>query len=230
MSEIDIPDMFSRIAPRYDLLNHVLSLNLDRLWRRRLVEAADVRDGARVLDACAGTGDVALAVIERTGAREVVAVDLSCDMIRIGKMKTGGADPGGKVRFVGGDALQLPFATGVFDAVTVAFGLRNLSHYGTGLSEMRRVLAPGGRLVVLEFAPPPRGLRGRTYGFYLRRLVPKIGHIVSGSRNAYGYLASTVGEFLRPEDVLDLMAGAGFRKLSAKSLTGGIVYLYRGDL
>lgn len=230
MPATGVAGMFSRIAPRYDLLNHVLSLNVDRRWRERLVEATGIREGGRVLDACAGTGDVARAFAERTGAGEIIAVDFSDEMMRIGKTKIERVPAADRVRFVGADALRLPFGNGVFDAVTIAFGLRNLAHYGMGLSEMARVLAPGGRIAVLEFAPPPAGFRGRAYGFYLRRVLPRIGQAISGSRDAYRYLASSVSGFLNPEDVLRLMAGAGLQKLSAKPLTNGIVYLYRGDL
>jgi demethylmenaquinone methyltransferase/2-methoxy-6-polyprenyl-1,4-benzoquinol methylase len=221
--------MFSRIAPRYDLLNHFLSLNIDRPWRRRLVEAAGVGDGGRVLDACAGTGDVAIAFATYSGATEVVAVDLSPNMLRQAKEKTQSAGHDGIVRFVEGDVLRLPFKAGVFDAVTIAFGLRNLENYEAGLYEMARVLVPGGRLAILEFAPPPRGLRGAAYAFYLRKLIPYIGGIVSGSKEAYDYLASSVGKFLPAERVLDLMARVGLKNLSAEALTHGIVYLYRGE-
>jgi demethylmenaquinone methyltransferase/2-methoxy-6-polyprenyl-1,4-benzoquinol methylase len=229
MQRSNIPDIFSGIAPRYDLLNHLLSLNVDRLWRRRLVEAAGVKPGGRVLDACAGTGDVAIAFAKHSGAAQIIAVDLSREMMEIGREKVERTNSRGRVQFVEADVLCLPCRTGVFDAVTIAFGLRNLAHYDTGLSEMARVLAPGGRLAILEFAPPSAGLRGRAYAFYLHKMIPHFGRIVSGSKEAYGYLAASVGGFLPPERVLDLMARSGFRNLSAKSLTGGIVYVYRGE-
>jgi demethylmenaquinone methyltransferase/2-methoxy-6-polyprenyl-1,4-benzoquinol methylase len=229
MQRSRIPDTFSGIAPRYDLLNHLLSLNIDRVWRRRLVEAAGVRQGGRVLDACAGTCDVAIAFVEGGGAAEVVAVDLSQGMLRRGKEKLERRRVSARVRLVEGDATRLPFGTGVFDAASIAFGLRNLTDYAAGLSEIARVLKPAGRLAMLEFAPPSAGLRGRAYAFYLGKVIPRIGRIVSGSEEAYRYLASSVKEFLPEERVLDLMAGAGFRNLSAKSLTDGIVYVYYGE-
>lgn len=229
MQRLDVPDMFSRIAPRYDLLNHLLSLNVDRLWRRRLADAAGVPRGGRALDACAGTGDVAIALAARSGAAEIVAVDLSREMIRIGERKAARAAPGGRIQFVEGDVLDLPFRAGAFDAVTIAFGLRNLADRGKALAETARVLIPGGRVVILEFAPPSAGLRGRAYAFYLHKMIPLIGRAISGSTEAYGYLASSVGGFLPAERVLDLMARSGFRNLSAKPLTGGIVYVYRGE-
>jgi demethylmenaquinone methyltransferase/2-methoxy-6-polyprenyl-1,4-benzoquinol methylase len=221
--------MFSKIARRYDLLNHLLSLNMDRGWRRRLAETARVPSGGRVLDACAGTGDVAVAFAGHSAAAEVVAVDLSREMLKIGRAKAKRADLRGAARFVEGDVLSLPFGNGSFDVVTIAFGLRNLASYEKGLSEMSRVLVPGGRIAILEFAPSPRGLFGSGYAFYLRKAIPRIGGIISGSKAAYDYLARSVGEFLSAERVLDLMAGAGLRNLSAEPLTGGIVYIYCGE-
>ena len=221
--------MFCKIAHRYDLLNHLLSLNVDRIWRSRLVGAACVPEGGRVLDACAGTGDVAMAFARCAVAREVVAVDLSREMLRIGRAKARRANIEGGVRFVEGDVLFLPFRERSFDVVTIAFGLRNLASYEKGLSEMSRVLVRGGRIAILEFAPSPRGFFASVYAFYLRKAIPRIGGLVSGSKAAYDYLASSVGEFPSVERVLALMAGAGLRNLSAESLTGGIVYIYRGE-
>lgn len=229
MQRLDIPDMFSGIAPRYDLLNHFLSLNVDRVWRRRLVEAAGVPDGGRVLDACAGTGDVAIALVEHSGAADVVAVDLSGEMTRIGREKVRRANHAGRIQFAEGDVLDLPFRTGCFDAVTIAFGLRNLADCAAGLSEMARVLKPGGRIAVLEFAPPSGRVWSAAYAFYLHKIIPPVGRVISGSKEAYNYLASSVDGFLPPERLLGLMARSGFRNLSAKSLTGGIVFVYRGE-
>ena len=223
------PEMFSMIAHRYDLLNHLLSLNIDRLWRRRLVERSGLPRGGRVLDACAGTGDVAFAFARYADPSEVVGVDLSRAMLEIGKQKALRKKLDGLVRFVEGDVLALPFEDGRFDAVSIAFGLRNLPDYAAGIAEMTRVLVPRGRLLVLEFAPPSRDLYRWGYAFYLGRVIPLVGGAVSGSSEAYGYLASSVGEFLARERVLDLMEAAGLKNVSAKRMTGGIVYLYSGE-
>jgi demethylmenaquinone methyltransferase/2-methoxy-6-polyprenyl-1,4-benzoquinol methylase len=223
------PEMFSMIAHRYDLLNHLLSLNIDRLWRRRLVERSGLPLGGRVLDACAGTGDVAFAFARYADPSEVVGVDLSRAMLEIGKEKALRKKLDGLVRFVEGDVLALPFEDGRFDAVSIAFGLRNLPDYAAGIAEMTRVLVPRGRLLVLEFAPPSRDLYRRGYVFYLGRVIPLVGGAVSGSSEAYGYLASSVGEFLARERVLNLMEAAGLKNVSAKRMTGGIVYLYSGE-
>jgi demethylmenaquinone methyltransferase/2-methoxy-6-polyprenyl-1,4-benzoquinol methylase len=223
------PEMFSRIAHRYDLLNHLLSLNLDRSWRRKLVEQSGLPRGGRVLDVCAGTGDVAFAFAKHAEPADVVCVDLSRGMLDIGVEKARRKKLEGVVRFVEGDALRLPFDNDRFDAVSIAFGLRNLPDYAAGVSEMRRVLGPRGRLLVLEFAPPSRDLYRKGYSFYLGRLVPFLGGAVSGSGEAYRYLASSVGEFLTKERVAELLDKAGFKNVSAKPMTGGIVYLYTGE-
>jgi len=235
--------MFSRIAHRYDLLNRILSFNIDRRWRRRVVSAADLPPGGRVLDACAGTGDIAIDFTRYAKPSMIVGVDLSGGMIHVGRKKAVAPDlyadnsmafvpsnpANGSLHWVNGDVLDLPFAAGSFDAVAVAFGLRNLTDYGRGIEEMTRVLRPGGRLVVLEFAPPGRGVFQYIYGAYLRVAVPVIGAIVSGNAGAYRYLASSVGDFLAPDRVLGLMGAAGLRGLTAEKLTGGIAYVYAGE-
>ena len=223
------PEMFSRIAGRYDLLNHLLSLNIDRSWRRALVEQSGLAAGGRVLDVCAGTGDAAFSFAKHAEPSEIVCVDLSREMLEIGVEKARRRKIEGVVRFVEGDALRLPFGDGRFDAVSIAFGLRNLPDYAAGIAEMKRVLAPGGRLLVLEFAPPSRDLYRKGYAFYLGRLVPFVGGAVSGSREAYRYLASSVGEFVTRERVVDLFQEAGLKNVSAKPMTGGIVFLYIGE-
>jgi demethylmenaquinone methyltransferase/2-methoxy-6-polyprenyl-1,4-benzoquinol methylase len=229
MQKSDTPEMFSGIAGRYDGLNHLLSLNIDRVWRRRLVESCGLPRRGRVMDACTGTGDVAIAFARRTEAAEVIALDRSRAMLDIGREKAARRKLDGKIRFVEGDVLDLPFESGRFDAVSIAFGLRNLADYAAGLSEMTRVLVPGGRLGILEFAPPSRELYRKGYAFYLQYVIPRVGRLVSGSKDAYGYLASSVGDFLPSERGLGLMREAGLRNVSAKRSTGGIVTLYRGE-
>ncbi len=224
MHESDNTRMFSKIARRYDLLNHVLSLNIDRLWRRWAVATAALPPGGRVLDVCAGTGDVSVGFARYTKASVIVGVDLSQEMIRVGLGKTAGR----RIHWVEGDVMDLPFEEGVFDAVANAFGLRNLADYDHGVIEMARVLRPGGRLVILEFAPPSDGLFQRAYRAYLQVMVPAIGTLVSGDDGAYRYLASSVGGFLGCDRVLEIMRAAGLRRTRARRLTGGIAYIYSG--
>lgn len=242
MRETDNARMFSKIAHRYDLLNRVLSFNIDRRWRRKAVSAANLPRGGRVLDACTGTGDVAIDFMRYSEPSAVVGVDLSGEMIRVARKKVIAPEKviapnhstkrretnGCGIQLVEGSVLDLPFDGGSFDAVAIAFGLRNLTDYGRGIAEMTRVLRPGGRLVILEFAPPAHGFFQRIYGVYLRAAVPMIGALVSGNGEAYRYLATSVGDFLTRDLVLDLMGKAGLRALEAEKLTGGIAYIYSG--
>lgn len=222
------PEMFEEIANRYDLLNHVLSLNIDRLWRRDLVRAAGVGPASSVLDACTGTADVAIGFARAAGAASVVGVDRSGEMLRIGRRKLERHRLDGRVELLECDVLDMPFEDGRFDAVTIAFGLRNLPDYARGVAEMVRVLKPGGRLLILEFCPPTKGLSLVGYKFYLRNVVPLIGGMVSGSRSAYRYLSSSIDEFLTRAQIIDLMTDARLDDIVARKLTGGIAYLYRG--
>jgi len=225
----DTPEMFSQIAHRYDLLNHLLSMNIDRVWRKQLVRMAEAPGGARILDAATGTADVAIAFADALPDCSVAGVDLSEGMLAIGREKIAKRKLGDRVQLHMGDVMKLPYADGEFDVVTIAFGLRNLPGYDTGISEMTRVLKPGGRLLVLEFSPPTHGFRLKLYGFYLRRIIPFVGGIVSGSRSGYRYLASSIGDFPRRDSVVELMQGADLDRVRAERLTGGIAYIYRGE-
>jgi demethylmenaquinone methyltransferase/2-methoxy-6-polyprenyl-1,4-benzoquinol methylase len=223
------PEMFTEIARRYDLLNHVLSMNIDRRWRRALVGMAGLADGARVMDVATGTGDVAIEFARRTRAGTIVGLDPSSGMLDVGreKLRRNGLD--GRVRLMDGDALAIPFADGSFDAVTIAFGLRNLPDYAAGIAEMARVLAPGGRLLVLEFFPPRRGVFLKAYRFYLGSVLPLVGRMVSGSPEAYRYLARSIEEFVSHEEIRNYMEDAGLSGVTAHSLTGGIAFIYAGS-
>jgi demethylmenaquinone methyltransferase/2-methoxy-6-polyprenyl-1,4-benzoquinol methylase len=228
MQKAETPAMFTEIASRYDLLNHVLSFNVDRLWRRQLIQLAELPDDGHVLDACTGTADVAIGFARAHTGATVVGLDRSPGMLAVGRKKL---DKGGlaeRVRLYEGDVLDLPFADGTFDAVTIAFGLRNLPDYSRGVGEMCRVLKPGGRLLVLDFSPPQRGMVLTAYRFYLQNVLPFIGGLVSGSRKAYRYLASSIGDFLPRDATFALMSEFGLRDLSARKLTGGVAYIYRG--
>lgn len=212
--------MFGAIAPTYDFLNHLLSLNVDRLWRRRAVKALDPRPGEVVVDLCTGTGDLALALGNR-GAR-VLGVDFSRPMLEqaLRKGRRGG------LRFVLGDALSLPLGDRSVDGVTVAFGVRNFEDLRAGLVEMARILKPGGRLVVLEFSRPRPGLFGSLYRLYFQRVLPAIGRLVSGVQGPYGYLPATVDLFPDAPAFADLLKRSGFGSVAQTPLTGGIATLH----
>jgi demethylmenaquinone methyltransferase/2-methoxy-6-polyprenyl-1,4-benzoquinol methylase len=225
----DTPQMFSRIARRYDLLNHVLSFNVDRRWRRELVRTACVPRGGKVLDVATGTADVAIEFARRVDDVQVVGIDPSPGMLDVGRRKVEARRLADRIELLEGDALELPFPDRHFDAVTIAFGLRNLSDYARGAAEMARVLKPFGRLAVLEFAPPAGGLYLKGYNFYLRNVLPIVGGLVSGSREAYRYLAASIGDFLPQRAVEELTQSAGLTDFMAHKLSGGVAYIYSAD-
>jgi demethylmenaquinone methyltransferase / 2-methoxy-6-polyprenyl-1,4-benzoquinol methylase len=232
-----VREMFSRIAPRYDLLNHVLSMRFDVAWRKRLARRFRVvltRSDARVLDLCCGTGDLALALAAEAKrgatpmANRVLAADFAHPMLLRAKEKA--QLPGGEfaVEFFEADALHVPCAGETFDLVTAAFGFRNLANYQAGLRELYRILRPGGSLAILDFAEPKGALLGRLYRFYFRRILPLIGGLVSGNRKAYGYLPNSVSRFPPPSELARLMEVAGFREVTFEPWTGGIVAVHIG--
>jgi demethylmenaquinone methyltransferase/2-methoxy-6-polyprenyl-1,4-benzoquinol methylase len=222
------PEMFSEIAHRYDFLNHLLSLNVDRRWRRTLVDMAGIGRGGRVLDAATGTGDVAITFARRTRAATIVGLDPSDGMLSVGREKLRRLGLDGRVRLLDGDALAIPFADKSFDAVTIAFGLRNLPDYAAGIAEMTRVLAPGGRLLILEFFPPRRGFFLEAYRFYLGHVLPLVGRVVSGSPGAYRYLSRSIEEFISHDQIRAYLEGAGLSGVAGRKLTGGVAYIYSG--
>ena len=233
MASTQIPRMFSRIAHRYDLANHVLSLTVDRGWRRKLVRHAAPRPGERALDVCTGTGDLLFEFARREPALSLCGMDLSRGMLTIAEQKRSGQDGTGfpvDIEFIEGDALRLPFQTGSFDIVSIAFGLRNLSDRRAGLREMARVLRPGGRLLVLEFSLPASPLLRGPYLLYLHHVVPRIGGALTGDRPAYEYLFRSISEFPAPEEIACAMEAAGLRSVRWERLTGGIACLHIGEL
>jgi demethylmenaquinone methyltransferase / 2-methoxy-6-polyprenyl-1,4-benzoquinol methylase len=224
-----VQQMFDQIAPRYDFLNHVLSLNVDRLWWRRTARSFThilSRNGARVLDLCAGTGDMSVALqavaAKRKSNASVVALDFSRPMLQHGVAKYRAR----KIQPLEADALQLPMADGSVDLVVSAFGFRNLANYDSGLREIFRVLKPGGEAGILDFSEPG-GLMGKFYGFYFRRVLPRIGALISGVRSAYEYLPASVQKFPAPQEMLDRMEAAGFTEATWTRYTFGIAGLYR---
>lgn len=220
----EVRSMFGRIAGRYDLLNRVLSAGIDRGWRARTVRRAGELRGKRVVDACCGTGD--LAIEFAAAGATVVGVDFTPEMLLHAGPKAQERRLAGL--FVHGDAMRLPIATGVADFCSVAFGVRNLSDPDLGLRELARVLKPGGRLFVLEFSPPPKGLIGALYRFYFLKILPWIGGLVSGDREAYRYLPRTVSAWPEPEAVKRKLEAAGLVDCGYERLTFGIASLHWG--
>lgn len=221
--------MFGSVAHRYDLLNHLLSFNVDRSWRRRTVErvaAVLSMPPARVLDLCCGTGDLMLALETRRGAA-VWGCDFSRPMLEIARRKLAAA--GSRSSLIEADALRLPLPSNCLDLVTVAFGFRNLASYRAGLEEMARVLRPGGVAAILEFSRPPSRLFARLYDFYSSRLLPVIGGALSGSREAYTYLPDSVRRFPDAGTLAADMRAAGFRQVTFERMTAGIVTLHLGQ-
>jgi demethylmenaquinone methyltransferase/2-methoxy-6-polyprenyl-1,4-benzoquinol methylase len=231
-----VREMFTQIAPRYDLLNHLLSLQLDRLWRartaKRLQSILD-RPDALVLDLCCGTGDLTFA-LARAGKARVVGADFAHTMLVRAREKSAGLVPlpnqsaASAMPFFEADALRLPFANASFDLVTSAFGFRNLANYEAGMHEIQRVLRPGGTVAILEFTEPPNGLWGDFYRWYFCSVLPRIGGLISGERSAYTYLPKSVGRFFRPPELAALMGAVGYHSLEYRVWTLGTVALHTG--
>jgi demethylmenaquinone methyltransferase/2-methoxy-6-polyprenyl-1,4-benzoquinol methylase len=223
-----VREMFSSIAPRYDLLNHVLSMNVDRLWWNRTARIfGDILKNpqARVLDLCCGTGDMTFALYRHAGAPKpkFVGADFSAAMLDRAREK----GTGKPIEWIEADALHMPFGNAEFDLVTSAFGFRNLANYDAGLREIYRVLAPNGEIGILDFSEP-KGAFGDLYRFYFKNILPKIGTMISGVKGPYAYLPASVERFPEPEEMLQRMKAAGFREVSWTRYTFGIAGLWRG--
>jgi demethylmenaquinone methyltransferase/2-methoxy-6-polyprenyl-1,4-benzoquinol methylase len=225
--------MFAGIAHRYDFLNHFLSISIDRVWRRVAVnkvrELIDVNAATRCLDLCSGTGDLAIELHRRLKS-EIVASDFCHPMLTRSLTKTAAAGLGNSIHTVEADALALPFPDQTFDALTIAFGLRNLENPRHGLDEMRRVLKPGGALVILEFSKPVVPVLKHAFSFYFRYILPKLGAAISGDRRAYEYLPDSVRRFPGQTQLAELMAESGFRSIGYRNLSGGIAALHWGTM
>lgn len=223
---LKIRTMFDQISPRYDFLNHLLSLNSDILWRRR---AAELCEGAkRVLDVCSGTGDMALEIHRRWGA-EVVGSDFAYRMLEIGRLKAERKDLGGRVRFQQADTLRLPYKDGSFDASTVAFGIRNVVDTERGISEMARVVRVGGRVVILEFTLPENALLRKGYLAYFGNVLPTIGRMIARSEiDAYKYLPDSVARWPKPDELKAMMERVGLREVSYDLVFGGVAAIHTG--
>lgn len=223
-----IAGMFDAIARRYDTLNHLLSAGLDRRWRRQAIRALKLRPRDRLLDMCTGTGDLAIAAVTSPAGApgDVIGIDFSGEMLRLGLAKVRAAGLAARVHLARGDATRVPLPDDSVDAAAVAFGIRNVVDRDRGCREFGRVLRSGGRLAVLEFgAPRMPGLK-QLYQWYFRAVLPRIGGLISGNSDAYAYLPASVGEFPPPDEFAAALRHAGFSHVEWKSLTFGVVYLY----
>ena len=229
----NIREMFGRIAPRYDLLNRLLSVRVDQRWRRTLVRRVRPyleRPESRVLDLCCGTGDLVLALEAEkqrhcsSAATPVLGADFCRPMLTEAGRKLCARDQGNEL--IEADALHCPLPDGMIDLITIAWGFRNLASYDRGLREMHRLLAAGGCLAMLEFSQPTNPIWGPLFGFYFRHILPRIGNTLSGSGSAYSYLHNSVRRFLTPEELASAAKNAGFERVETVSLTGGISVLH----
>lgn len=239
-SESRVRDMFRQVAPRYDLMNHLLSLNIDRYWRWRAVRRLAVIDDSPILDVCTGTGDLAIAIARRVGRDiPVIGSDFCGAMLRIAREKqarqrSGAAantPPAGResVRFLEADSQSLPFPADTFQAVTVAFGLRNVTDTDRGLAEMVRVCKPGGQVMVLEFSNPTLPGFRQIYQWYFANVLPRIGQALArNDKDAYRYLQKSVGQFPDGPRLVERMVAAGMTRVSYRPLTGGVATIYTG--
>jgi demethylmenaquinone methyltransferase/2-methoxy-6-polyprenyl-1,4-benzoquinol methylase len=222
--------MFGRVAPRYDFLNHLLSMNIDRWWRARTVSRVShvlSKPGARVLDICCGTGDLMLALKAKGKSATVYGSDFCHPMLVAARRKVEQRHV--KSDLFEADALGLPVPDQSFDVITVAFGFRNLANYQHGFEELFRILKPGGLAAILEFSTPPNALMARLYSFYSRNILPTIGGMISGSKDAYTYLPESVRKFPRATDLASQMRATGFANVRFERMTAGIVALHIGE-
>jgi demethylmenaquinone methyltransferase/2-methoxy-6-polyprenyl-1,4-benzoquinol methylase len=234
-----VREMFTQIAPRYDLLNHLLSFGLDRFWRQRaarLLRPILHYHNALVLDLCCGTGDLALA-LARVGPARIIGADFSQTMLMRARAKIAksqrvpshsGLSAPPPIPLFEADALRLPFPDGTFDLVATAFGFRNLANYEAGLREIYRVLKPGGTLAILEFSEPREGFLGDLYRWYFTRVLPKVGWLISGHQSAYTYLPKSVARFFRPPELAASMRSVGYQSVEFREWTMRAVALHKG--
>jgi demethylmenaquinone methyltransferase / 2-methoxy-6-polyprenyl-1,4-benzoquinol methylase len=225
-----IADMFDAIAGRYDFLNHLLSAGIDARWRTRAIASLALTGRERVLDLCTGTGDLAIAARRaRPPAARVVGVDFASAMLHVGGEKLRRAGLADRIALVRGDAMRIPAGDSTVDAVTVAFGIRNVQDVAAACAEIHRVLRPGGRLAILEFAVPTTPGVSGVYLWYLRHVLPRIGRMISRHDAAYGYLPASIDAFTAPKEFVKILRQAGFVEIAPVSLTFGSVVLYKAS-
>jgi demethylmenaquinone methyltransferase/2-methoxy-6-polyprenyl-1,4-benzoquinol methylase len=222
-----IAGMFDAIAGRYDFLNHLLSAGIDRRWRRRAIRSLRLTGRERVLDLCTGTGDLAIAAVRaRPSAARVVGIDFSAAMLRVGERKLRTERLDARITMVQGDATRVPLGSASVDAVTIGFGIRNVEQMEVACAELYRVLKPGGRLAILEFAVPTMRLFGAFYGWYVNHVLPRIGRALSHNDSAYAYLPASITAFASPDEFVKILRQAGFDAIYPIRLMLGSVILY----
>jgi demethylmenaquinone methyltransferase/2-methoxy-6-polyprenyl-1,4-benzoquinol methylase len=221
-------NLFGTVHQRYDLLNHVLSLYLDKRWRKSLVEHAHSVRLNRILDVCTGTGDLAVEFAKRYPEAQIIGIDISDQMLKIGmeKIKKSGLD--GRILMQQSDLFHLPFKDKVFEVVSIGFGFRNLHNFRGGIKEMARVLKKDGVLLILELTRPQSPLLRQLHLFYLRNILPKIGGLISGSKSSYEYLSSSIMRFPQKDEVIEFLKAEGLREVKHIELSGGIASIFRG--
>lgn len=222
-----VEEMFDSIAPTYDKLNHILSLNIDRIWRRRVMRIVRRSKAVKIMDVATGTGDLAIAMAKRVDRTQILGVDLSEEMLAVARQKVQKQGLEERIMLEKGDAENLTMvADGSIDAVTVAFGVRNFENMERGLREMWRTLRDGGKLVVLEFSIPKNRFIRWIYAQYSHRIIPRIGSLISKDKRAYIYLPESVDEFPSPEHFTEMLHEAGFKSVKRRSQSFGIAYIY----
>ena len=229
MSVSPIAAMFDRISPKYDALNHLLSFNIDKVWRQKTAKAVAKSQPKTILDLATGTADLAIALAKQNPQAHIIGMDISEKMLEIGKEKVAKKGLANQIELSLGNAASMPFEDDSFDAVTVAFGVRNFENMEKGLSEISRVLKPSGQAVILEFSMPKRFPVKQLYSFYFKRILPKIGQNFSKDPTAYIYLPQSVQRFPKPEAFLHLLSKKGLRNGTKKPLTFGIATLYQAE-
>ena len=226
MSISPIAAMFDRISSKYDALNHILSLNIDKVWRKKTAKIVSKTQPKAILDLATGTADLAIAMAKHNPQAHIIGLDISEKMLEIGKEKVKLQNLENQIELHHGDAASLPFEDSRFDAVTVAFGVRNFEDLSKGLSEMHRVLKTNGQAVILEFSMPERFPVKQLYNFYFKHLLPNIGKWVSKDGNAYSYLPHSVEKFPKPSDFCNILGSFGLKNCQIKPLSFGIATLY----
>lgn len=222
-----VKEIFNDIAPKYDLLNHFLSLNIDKRWRRKAIKYIRPEEKGLLLDVACGTGDFSIAA-HRAGVQQVTGIDISANMVAIGQKKVEALGLAPYITLQAGDSEQIEFEDGHFDVVTVAFGVRNFEHLETGLKEMQRVLKKGGKVIILEFSMPEHFPMKQLYRFYFRHILPVLGGWISGNKGAYTYLPESVMKFPQGKKFMDIMKECGFQQARQQKLTFGIASIYVG--
>lgn len=222
-----VKEIFNDIAPKYDLLNHFLSLNIDKRWRRKAIKYIRPEEKGLLLDVACGTGDFSIAA-HRAGVQQVTGIDISANMVAIGQKKVEALGLAPYITLQAGDSEQIEFEDGHFDVVTVAFGVRNFEHLEAGLKEMQRVLKKGGKVIILEFSMPEHFPMKQLYRFYFRHILPVLGGWISGNKGAYTYLPESVMKFPQGKKFMDIMKECGFQRARQQKLTFGIASIYVG--